>query len=275
MSRTEMEKDVVTIKIEPEEIRGLEIGASSIIGTRKNQEDTIFGHREGEEALLIVCDGMGGLHGGERASKTAVESIAEAYFQNPEIESVPEFLEEEAYLADEKVACLRTGQVEMLHAGTTAVVAVIKDRELYWLSVGDSRIYIIRGKEIMAVNREHNYRMTMDAMLEEGTLTLEEYKKEEYRAEALISYLGIGNLELMDVNRQPFLLEEGDVVLLSSDGLSRSLTEEEILDIVYEYEPDMQRTAEELTAAALGEKTSGQDNTSVVILQYHAEEAAE
>ena len=45
MSRTEMEKDVVTIKIEPEEIRGLEIGASSIIGTRKNQEDTIFGHR--------------------------------------------------------------------------------------------------------------------------------------------------------------------------------------------------------------------------------------
>ena len=139
MSRTEMEKDVVTIKIEPEEIRGLEIGASSIIGTRKNQEDTIFGHREGEEALLIVCDGMGGLHGGERASKTAVESIAEAYFQNPEIESVPEFLEEEAYLADEKVACLRTGQGEMLHAGTTAVVAVIKDRELYWLSVGDSR----------------------------------------------------------------------------------------------------------------------------------------
>ena len=275
MSRTEMEKDVVTIKIEPEEIRDLEIGASSIIGTRKNQEDTIFGHREGEEALLIVCDGMGGLHGGERASKTAVESIGEAYFQNPEIESVPEFLEEEAYRADEKVACLRTGQGEMLHAGTTAVVAVIKDRELYWLSVGDSRIYIIRGKEIMAVNREHNYRMTMDAMLEEGTLTLEEYKKEEYRAEALISYLGIGNLELMDVNRQPFLLEEGDVVLLSSDGLSRSLTEEEILDIVYEYEPDMQRTAEELTAAALGEKTSGQDNTSVVILQYHAEEAAE
>lgn len=268
----EMEKDIVTLRLKPksrtEPEMKIEIGTSSIIGTRRSQEDTIFGYGSGREAIALVCDGMGGLSGGEIASKAAAESLADAWFGRKGNVDIPEFLEEEALRADEKVFQQKNENGERLRAGTTIVAAIIRGNELYWLSVGDSKIYIIRGEEILSVCREHNYRLTLNQQLEQGELTPEEYAAEEYRAEALISYLGMGNVSLMDVNRQPFLLENGDIVLLSSDGLYRSLTEGEILCLVKEFGGDMQEAADVLTSAALGNKQSGQDNTSVVLMRY-------
>ncbi len=269
----EMERDIVTVKLTPKKEARLAMGMSSIIGTRSNQEDTIFGYVEGERAVAVVCDGMGGLSGGELASKAAAESLAGAWFLQKEIADIPAFLEAEAIKADEKVFLQEDASGKRLHAGTTIVAAIIRKNELYWMSVGDSKIYIVRGGEILSVCREHNYRLTLDARLRQGEMTPEEYAAEEYRAEALISYLGMGNVSLIDVNRKPFLLEDKDIVLLSSDGLYRSLSEEEILGILKACESDMETAAKALTAAALGEKTKGQDNTSVVILQYALTEA--
>lgn len=265
----ELEKDIVTVKILPQEAsEGISLGMSSIIGTRSSQEDTVFCYGREKEAIGLVCDGMGGLAGGELASKAAAESFANAWFGSGIISDVPRFLEEEAIRADEKVFCQENEEGERIRAGTTIVAAIIREDELFWLSVGDSRIYIIRGEEILSVCREHNYRLTLDWKLEQGELTPEEYAAEEYRAEALISYLGMGNVSLMDVNRQPFLLEDGDIILLTSDGLYRSLSQEEILALVKDAKEDMQKAADMLTAAALGDKQSGQDNTSVVLMRY-------
>lgn len=275
----EMEKDIVTLRLFPENRAELqmkiEIGTSSIIGTRHSQEDTIFGYGSGKEAIALVCDGMGGLSGGEIASKAAAESLIDAWFGRKEIVDIPEFLEEEALKADERVFQQKNNKGERLRAGTTIVAAIIRGNELYWLSVGDSKIYIIRGEEILSVCREHNYRLTLNRQLEQGELTPEEYAAEEYRAEALISYLGMGNVSLMDLNRQPFCLENGDIVLLSSDGLYRSLAEEEILCLVKEFGGNMQEAADVLTSAALGNKQSGQDNTSVVLMRYSLQDKKE
>ena len=265
---SETEKDTVTVKIFEEGAEGVEIGISSIIGTRSNQEDTIFGEAQGNEAIAVVCDGMGGLEGGELASKAAVECLVEDWYCKGEITNIPQFLTEEARKADKKVALQKNESGELIHAGTTIVAVIVQDSFLYWLSVGDSKIYIIRGNEIMAVNREHNYRMTLDQQLREGKLTPQEYAAQEYQAEALISYLGMGDVSLMDVNRQPFLLEDGDIVVLSSDGLYRSLTEEEILKTVRGHDADMQSAAESLTTAAFRNRKGGQDNTSVAALRY-------
>lgn len=262
------EEDSVTVEVLPRKCLPLQLGMSSIMGTRSSQQDSIFGHVDEKGALGIVCDGMGGLTGGEFASRTAVESLAEAWFSREEIADIPAFLEEEALNADEKVFQLENDEGEPLQAGTTIVAVVIRDNELYWLSVGDSKIYIIRGNEILAVSREHNYRMTLDQKLKQGEITPEEYSAEEYRAEALISYIGMGNVFLIDVNRKPFLLEDEDIIILSSDGLYRSLSEQEILRIARKYARDMQICAQNLTVAALGDKQSGQDNTSVVALRY-------
>lgn len=265
-----MEKDIITVRVYPE--RNFTLGISSILGTRKTQEDSVYGYVQEGRVLGIVCDGMGGLEGGEVASKLAADILVQAWLAQKEIESVPAFLEEQALLADEKVFQLKNESGEVLHAGTTMVAAMVSDRELYWLSVGDSRIYLIRGGEIVSVCREHNYRLTLDELLEQGAITEEEYAKEEARAEALISYLGIGNLSLMEINRNPFLLQDQDMILLCSDGLYRSLSEDEILEIIREHQGNVQKAAQELTACALGEKKTGQDNTSVVLIQAQYKE---
>ncbi|MCM1160532.1 MAG: protein phosphatase 2C domain-containing protein [Roseburia sp.] len=263
----EMEEDSVTVEVFPRERRPLEIGFSSIIGTRKSQQDSIFGHVNGTKALAIVCDGMGGLSGGEQASRLAVESLMKDWFENEEIGDIPAFLEQAARKADEQVFRQKDDRGEPLKAGTTIVAAVVRGDELYWLSVGDSRIYIIRGNEIMAVNQKHNYRMTLNSRLKKGEITKEEYAAQEYRAEALISYLGMGNISLMDINQRPFLLEDGDVVVLCSDGLYKSLSEEEIFGLVQINERNTQKMAEALTEAALEKKKVKQDNTSVIVLR--------
>lgn len=264
----ELEKDIVTLKVIPKKKITIEIGTSSIIGTRSKQEDTIFGYGSGSRAIAVICDGMGGLEGGELASQAAVKSLVGAWFDAKEIEDIPQFFKDEAIRADEKVFLQENEKGERIQAGTTMAAVIIRNNELYWLSVGDSKIYIVRGEEIMAVCREHNYRLALEQRLKQGTLTPQEYAAEEHHAGALISYLGMGNVSLMDRNLQPFLLEDGDIILLSSDGLYRSLTEENILMVISENRENMQHTAEALTAKALGDKTSGQDNTSVVILEY-------
>lgn len=247
----------------------IQIGTASIIGSRRSQQDSVFGYVSGSCALGIVCDGMGGLCGGEIASRVALESLADAWLAQTDVWDIPDFFRREAVSADEKVYQQEAADGRRLEAGTTIVAAIVRQNELYWLSVGDSRLYFIRGQEILSLNVEHNYRMELNTLLRQGLLTAQEYEAEEYRAEALTSYLGIGDLSVMDISPRAYPLVEGDIILLASDGLYRSLNEEEILTIVQKNRQNMQQAAQALTAAVDGRKK--QDNTSVVILRYGME----
>ena len=250
----------------------IEIGTASIIGTRKSQQDSVFGYESGGRAIGIVCDGMGGLSGGEVASRVALQSIADAWFAQTDVLNIPDFFRREAVCADEKVYLQEAADGKRLQAGTTVVAAIVQRNELYWLSVGDSKLYFIRGQEILSLNVEHNYRLELNKMLRQGKMTAQQYAAEEYRAEALTSYIGIGNLSMMDINKQPYLLHDGDIILLASDGLYRSLNEEEIISIINKNRQEMQKAAQALTAAVEGRKK--QDNTSVVILRYRTVSSA-
>lgn len=263
------ERDVPTIKIAKSENIGIDLGISSIIGTRPNQEDRAYVFCDGNRALGVVCDGMGGHAGGEIASQTAIDSIVNEWKKNGNIKNITSFLSEQAKKADELVynLCLPDGQP--LKGGTTMVAVIIQDEMLHWLSIGDSRIYIARGNEIMPANKIHNYRAVLDEKLTRGEIDEEVYNSELYKGEALTSYVGIGNISLIDVNMEPFYLADGDCIILCSDGLYRSLTEEKIMELFRENIDDMQKYAETLTTVALGDKVKGQDNTSVVVLRYY------
>ncbi len=267
------EAEEPTVVLDSYEVTGedfsLKMGLSSILGTRKNQQDSVYGQVDGKRALAIVCDGMGGMNGGELASQTAVKILAEDYYKNRPDSDIPGFFREEAIKMNAAVRDLEDGKGNPLNGGTTVVATIIEENKLYWLSVGDSKIYLIRDKNIVAVNREHNFRMRLDERLKSGAITKEQYKKEEGQAEALISYLGIEDLTLMDINKKPFLLQENDIVLLCSDGLYKCLKESEIGELVYYEEPDMERAARRLTNVVLKRKKRSQDNTSLVIMQYN------
>jgi len=270
--------EIITVKIyseddyfEDEYFSKISLGIKSVIGTRKTQQDTIFGQFNDTSGIAIVCDGMGGLQGGEKASETAVTMLAEDFFAEEEMEDVPAFFRKEAIKIDEAVSRLCDENGTLLEAGTTMVSVIIQEDKLFWLSIGDSKIYIIRDQEIITVNRLHNYRMTMDQMMQQGTMSEEEYQKKEKHAEALISFLGMGNVSLMDINPQGFELKDKDVILLSSDGLYRVLSDETIQGIVKKHMFNLQDAADALTEETTRRAVKSQDNTSVVLVQYHEE----
>ncbi len=260
---------VITTSESTGEDFSLKMGISSILGTRKNQQDSVFGQVDGKTAIAIVCDGMGGMNGGELASQTAVKILAEDYYKKQPDSDIPSFFREEAYKMNDAVRGLEDKDGNPLNGGTTVVATITLDNRLYWLSIGDSKIYLIREGNIVAVNREHNFRMRLDERLKSGAITKEQYKKEEGQAEALISFLGIEDLTLMDINEKPFILQENDIVLLCSDGLYKCLPDEEIAKLVFYEEPDMGRAAKRLTDIVLKKGKRSQDNTSLVIMQYN------
>lgn len=259
----ENESGIPTRKYDPE----LKYYASSIVGTRKYQQDSYACIETPEGILAIVCDGMGGLEGGERASALAVRTLLEDYISGS-IADIRKFLRNEVIRIDSMVTKLCDSSGRPLGAGTTLAAVYSDNGCMDWISVGDSKIYVIRNNTIQCIVREHNYRMMLNDMYMKGEITLEQYRGEEHKAEALISFLGIGNVSLMDENEASLQLMQGDIILLCSDGLYKSLSEQMILAIISDNYFDMQRAADELTDAALRYSAKGQDNTTVVILHY-------
>ena len=134
-----------------------EMAALSVIGDREEQQDSYsfcLGDREG---LFVVCDGMGGHTGGAIASSTAAELICKNYEKNTTCDPYL-FLHENTVKADEAVASLTNDRGHPLGAGSTLIAVILRENRMYWSSVGDSRIYLIRGKEIVQVTLDHTYR---------------------------------------------------------------------------------------------------------------------
>lgn len=251
-----------------EKTLSMHIGISSILGTKKIQQDAVFGKVDVMRTVAVVCDGMGDAHGGELASETAVKMFSDDVLKKGIIPDIPAFLKEEANKIDQAVFELKKQDEKLTNAGTTIAAVLIEGNNLYWLSVGDSRVYIIRGEEIVPITVDHTYRIKMDEELKNGRLTMEEYLAMDRQADTLVSYLGVGNLSLMDINQVPFQLEEDDIIILCSDGLYKCLPDEDIRELVYYEEPDMPRAARRLTDIVMRRAEEIQDNTSVIMLQY-------
>lgn len=249
------------------------IGTSSVIGQRKEQQDaiksdTFYSYAENGKAISVLCDGMGGLTGGEKASALCSSIVYDTFHSDEKFASVPMFYKAVISRSDEEVKAMKNADgSQILGAGTTLISVVIEDDRLYWASVGDSRIYIIRGNDILCITKDHNYSMLLNEKVKNGEITQEEADKDPQK-EALISYIGIGGVSYIDMNSKEFCLANGDHIVLCSDGLYRSLSENEIKQVVLSFGDDVQQAAEALTWLALSKNKRNQDNTSVVVIGY-------
>ncbi len=244
------------------------VGTDSVLGTRDNQEDAVIFDCEDDCCMAVLCDGMGGLNKGEVASNTAVSTLLEDYKSAQPIDDYPGFFYNEAVKIDNAVHSLTDDEGERLECGSTMVAVAIDGDRLHWLSVGDSRIYIIRDERIMVVNEEHNYETKLNKLLMAGQIDMEIYSSEIRRGAALTSFIGIGNISLMDINNEPYILEDGDMILLASDGLYRKVSEDIILDILDNSGADLKLAATRLTSKATELSVKSQDNTTIALVLY-------
>ncbi len=194
-------------------------------GRRDYQEDALIADfaRGTDVGLAVLADGMGGHAAGDVASKIVVSEVfGELMFQRgdtPRFEAqVTEALRNAALSAN---ACLKEhvdAYPDTQGMGATLVATVIVQRNLYWLSVGDSPLYLYRDGLLIQLNEDHSMAPQIDFMVENGLMEQEEADTHPDR-NVLTSVLFGEPIPRIDCPSEPVELEDGDVVLVASDGL--------------------------------------------------------
>lgn len=246
-----------------------EIAAVSVIGDRKAQEDC-FGYKiENQSLLLCVCDGMGGHKGGRAASKTAVETILQEYNDRTDIKDPISTLGKFTAKANEAVSLLHETNEATSDAGSTLVLVYVADNQLYWSSVGDSRLYIWRKEEFIQITKDQNYHTVLKEKSNAGEISEEEFLQGQEKGDALVNYLGIGVLNLVDYNKEPLKLKSGDQIVICTDGLYRILTDEEIMSVLNAGN-DVKTSLQMMEFSArkkAGENNKRRDNMTVFLIK--------
>ncbi len=192
-------------------------------------------------ALFIVADGMGGHAAGEVASEIAVDTVSNAYYQD-ENDDVPNSL-----LPAENM--LRSGM------GTTCVAAVLRGNLAYIANVGDSRAYFVRKSRIYQISQDHSW---VAEQVRAGLLT-EEQARTHAQRNVITRSLGTQPEVEIDVFRE--VLEEGDTLILCSDGLSGLVNDEDLLRTVDQFVP--QESVYHLVERA--NENGGPDNITAIV----------
>lgn len=227
--------------------------------------------------LAILADGVGGHRAGEVASRIAVESIA-ASVQACKNLAQPENLLEKAFIsANQEIVDQSQSEESQKGMGTTCVCALIIGRKLYLANIGDSRLYLLRNREISQLTFDHTW---MEELSEAGLSGDRKISRAHPLAHVLNRYLGstepinvdlrirMGSAQTKEQmrNLQGVQLEDGDMLLLSSDGISDLLTDEEIRDNLLKH--NWCQSAKRLVFCAL--KKGGHDNASVIVIRIPA-----
>ncbi len=239
------------------------------VGARENQEDAFaisdFSNDKFVEyngILALVADGMGGLDLGEEASSIAAMSFMQIYENRESNESINQTLKRAILVANASVFDLAFDGSAERDLGTTLVAAVIYKEQLYWISAGDSRIYLLRNNNLQQLTRDHIYANYLEDDVTKGKLTSQEALEHPER-DYLTSYLGLPDLTEICQNEEPVGLLAGDKILLCSDGLTNTLDEKEILSVLQD---SFNNVAEEMVKDVLTKNNPHQDNVTVVVL---------
>lgn len=261
--------DPITVQI-PRSRSTVVPGNAQDIGSRTEQQDAFgFSDISDEEfsnkygVLAVLADGMGGLAGGKEASQLAVQTFLRHYLYSTSSTFIPERLVSALKAANEAVLQFASENEVEGNIGTTFVATVIFNQQLYWLSVGDSRIYLKQGESLIQLTTDHNYGMELDEKAANGEITLEAAATDHQR-ESLTSFLGLERLERTDVAIDPIPLHKGDYIILCSDGLYGSLTNHEMIEICSSC--TTQAAAEKLVEVAVSKNKPYQDNATVALL---------
>ena len=165
--------------------------------------------------------------------------------------------------ANKKLATAKARNPELAPMGSTFVAALIAADKLWWISVGDSHLYLARKRKLEHQNASHTYGAFLDEEAFLGNIVEQATPRERKR---LTSSLDGAEIPRVDCPRTPLQLELGDVVILASDGLD-ALSEGRIVFIV-DAENSAQECAAELLNAVNMVAHPRQDNTTVVVFRY-------
>jgi protein phosphatase len=233
-------------------------------GERNYQEDAFSIKVFGAEKLLLLCDGMGGHVGGEQASSLAIEEFVKGF--SLQLNS-PIYKRLEAGLASANVAIQqKVSQVsELKGMGTTLVAVYLSGDTIYWVSVGDSPLWLVRENQIQRLNADHSLAGVFKKLVEQGQMTAQDAANDPKR-HALLSSVSGDEIKHIDLRESAFDLKNGDCLLLASDGLE-TLSDQDIIRLVADKDKPEKSVAKLLDAVKTYQNPQ-QDNASVIVYRH-------
>jgi len=248
-------------------------GKTDVGLVRKNNEDN-FGY-DIRHGIFVLCDGVGGQAAGEVASKIAVDTLL-SYFRQEErgdsqvlgsgfreVSARANALANAIQLANKAIREASMLQLGRSGMGSTVVALRVEGSFFSIASVGDSRIYLIRQGAISQLTSDHSLIMEQ---VRRGLITLEEAEQGGMQN---VIVRALGSEDSVEPDLADLSLEDGDILLLCSDGLSRYVKDGDILEVINRSK-NLELACGELIQAA---KNGNSDDNITCLLVRAAEQS--
>ena len=235
-------------------------------GGREKNEDRMGYCYTRESGLFVLADGMGGHPEGEVAAQLALQTVSALYQKEarPVVRDITEFLSTSLMAAHHQIIRYASEKGMLDTPRTTLVAALVQGTSATWVHCGDSRLYVVRAGELLTRTRDHSY---LEQQSGAGVVRMDRINRN-----ILFTCLGSPTKPVFDVTG-PVQLQQGDKILLCSDGLWGSLPDTDIVrDLstkpVSEAVPD-------LVEAALRSGGEHSDNVTVIAFEWETPDSFE
>jgi len=244
-----------------------EIAGTQIDGARDYQEDAFLithlsDSKGNPSALIIVADGMGGHAAGNVASNMAVQAFNKSITTNYPTEDVSGVLNESLSKANGAITETVKETPALDGMGCTMIGVIIEGTNLWWVSVGDSHLYLLRNRKLTKLNEDHSYGGFLDRMEAAGTPVEAE---PGLSRNMLMSAVTGADIAEIDCPPTPITLEHDDKLVICSDGLD-TLSEGKIIQYS-DWADTSKECAEALMDAVEDAAMPRQDNTTAVVVK--------
>jgi serine/threonine protein phosphatase PrpC len=237
-------------------------------GGREKNEDRMGYCYTKASGLFLLADGMGGHPEGEVAAQIVLQTISALYQKDatPEIADVPAFFNMAIMTAHRQILRYAAEKHLMDTPRTTLVAAIVQNGVAHWVHCGDSRLYFVRHSELLARTRDHSYiEQRQDAKLMPALPS-------NINRNVLYTCLGSPTKPVFEVTG-PVPLQQGDKILLCSDGLWGSLDDTEI--VLQLGQKQVGSAVPELVERALLKAGAHSDNVTVIAMEWETPDTFE
>lgn len=235
-------------------------------GGREKNEDRMGYCYTRESGLFLLADGMGGHPEGEVAAQLALQTVSALYQKEarPMVGDVSEFLATALMAAHHQIIRYASEKGMLDTPRTTMVAAILQGSYATWVHCGDSRLYLVRHGELVTRTRDHSY---LEQQSNAGVVRLDRVNRN-----ILFTCLGSPSKPVFDVTG-PVMLQQGDKILLCSDGLWGSVPDGEIVRSLSTR--SVSEAVPELVESALRNGGEHSDNVTIIALEWETPDSFE
>ncbi len=243
----------------------IEAAKISLVGDRDENQDRVGLLRRGSTVMAVVMDGMGGHAQGEVAAEVGLDTLLKCFAETdlPLIDP-KEFLTQCVLKAHDAV--IETGNklpIDMMPRATTAI-CLIQDQQMFWIHVGDSRLYHVRDGLIQKRTRDHTH---VETLLRQGVITESQINTHPMR-NYVDSCLG-GEIDIAEISESGAIpVIPGDVVMMCSDGVWSAFSDNAIARFLSEEHSSLDDQVKSLCELAIQRCHPYSDNSSAIILKF-------